>query len=274
MQNIDPFHHSSDAPYFEILPTLGWRIELPWPLTKFMVLELVVALLLIALYVPIARRARTGEVPRGKLHNFAEFLLTFIRDQVARPSLGKDADRFLPFLWTTFLFILFCNLIGMVPYLGTPTASLAVTGVLALIVFFLINFHGIARNGVAGYARSFVPHIDMDTTLLKILGPVLLVGMTAMEVLSLFIRSAVLAIRLFATMFAGHTVLFVLLLFIQMVGTAPFPGAELMFWPVTALSVGLSVVLSLLELFIAALQAFVFTFLTGVFLGMAMHPQH
>lgn len=278
---VDPFHHSMDSDYFEAFDTFDTKLHLPEGFTKYIVLQLVAAIIILLIYIPIARRARQGDVPTGKFWNFAEFLLTFIRDQVAKPALHKDADKFVPFLWTLFLFILVCNLLGMIPFLGTPTASLAVTGVLALIAFFLINGFGIAVNGVKGYAKSFVPHVEMDTPLMKIMGPFLLVGLTMMEVLSMFIRCTVLAIRLFATMFAGHTVLFILLLFIRLIGIAAVegtdaysPAAPYLFWPITGFSVIMLVALSVLELFIAALQAFVFTFLTAVFLGMAMHPQH
>src|SRR5262245_30608924 len=96
---------------------LGVKIfEQEFVLTKFMILELVAAALLLAIFIPLARRAQDGALPKGKWWNLGEGLLTFLRDDVARPLLGpRDADRFLPFLWTTFLFILVLNLMGMLP---------------------------------------------------------------------------------------------------------------------------------------------------------------
>lgn len=289
----NPANHSADSGEFHFFRSIDRHLELPsfeiggveFALTKYMLLELVAVLIIAAIFIPVARRIRDGSVPKGKFTNAVEFILVFIRDMVARPTLGKDADRFLPYLWTVFLFILTCNLLGMVPFLGSPTAAIAVTAVLALLSFFLINAAGIMENGFVGYVSSYVPHVEADSGLLKILAPFIVVGMTVIEVLSLFIRCIVLAVRLFASMLAGHTVLFVLLLFIEITGMLTVPshpdhealggfGSQLLFWTVTASSVTLTVALSVLELFIACLQAFVFTFLTSVFIGMAMHPEH
>ena len=91
--------------------------------TKFMVLEVVGAILVVAVFAQLANRTRDGQPPRGRLWNLFEAMLLFIRDEVARPSIGRhDADRFLPFLWTIFFFVLVCNLLGMVPWMGSPTA--------------------------------------------------------------------------------------------------------------------------------------------------------
>ena len=131
--------------------------------------------------------------------------------------------------------------------------------------------------------KTFIPPIEMNDKLLKILGPVIMVGMFFLEILGAFIRGFVLAVRLFANMLAGHTVLFVLLVFIRMIGQASDPAtypdaysgtANLLFWPITGASVLLVTAMSVLELFVACLQAFVFTFLTAVFIGLAKHPAH
>ena len=91
--------------------------------TKFMLLELLAAGLIIAIYVPLARKARDGSLPKGPFWNCFEVLLTFVRDEIAKPTIGEQADRYVPYLWTVFLFVLFCNLLGMFPFLGSPTAS-------------------------------------------------------------------------------------------------------------------------------------------------------
>src|SRR5437868_7025769 len=121
---VNPLEHVMDQKDWVIFENLGVEIHLPFGLTKFMVLELIAAALIVAIFVPLARRAKDGAVPRGRVWNLFESLLTFIRDQVARPYLGEhDADRFVPFLWTLFLFVLVCNLLGMFPLgFGSPTA--------------------------------------------------------------------------------------------------------------------------------------------------------
>src|SRR5205823_1835716 len=112
----------------------------PLTLSKFMILELLAAVLIAAIFIPIARRLATGEPPRGGFVNAFEVLLTFIRDQVAKPSIGEhDADRYVPFLWTLFLFILVNNLLGMIPFCGSPTANIFVTAALAGCAFFAIH---------------------------------------------------------------------------------------------------------------------------------------
>jgi hypothetical protein len=137
-----------------------------WQLTKFMLLELVAALLMIVIFVPVARRACSGALPQGRFWNAFESLLTFIRDEVARPTLAghgppAQADRFLPFLWTTFLFILFCNLLGMIPFMGSPTASIWVTGALAVCSLVMMHGAAIAKMGVVRYFKSLWPHIEI-----------------------------------------------------------------------------------------------------------------
>lgn len=247
---------------------LGWSdnfdflgFHLPWPFSKYVVLLLIVAALILLIYVPIARKARHGGAPRGFIWNTFEVLLTFVRDKIAKPNIGAhDADRFVPFLWTVFLFVLFSNLLGMLPGLGSPTASLAVTAVLALFAGIVIHGSAIRKLGLVTYAKAQVPHG---------MNPLIAGLVTVIEVMSHVIRIIVLAVRLFGNMFAGHLALAVVLSFIYM---AKF--TDYVFWPVTVGSVAIVLGLSLLEIFIAFLQAYVFTFLTSLFLGMAMHPQH
>jgi F-type H+-transporting ATPase subunit a len=277
---IDPFSHVADLDphwaHFEIFPSAGIDFWLPGP--KFLWIMLLAAGIMLALYIPLARRLATGQPPRGRLDNFLEWILTFVRDQIARPGIGEhDYKRFLPFLWTLFLFILLMNLLGMVPFLASATASLAVTGVLALISFLVIHINGVqANHGFMGYLKTFVPPIDTNDPVMKYMGPPIKVMMFFLEILSAFIRAIVLAVRLFANMLAGHTVLFIILSFIAMIGNAAYNNyvANALFWPVTGGSVLLCIALSMLELFVACLQAYVFVFLTAIFIGLAMHPPH
>lgn len=253
--------------FFDFLPHLPLPRVFGFQITKFMILELIAALLIVIIYVPIARRLRNGELPTGWKDNAFEVLLTFIRDEVAKPSIGEhDADRFVPFLWTMFLFILFCNLLGMLPFAGSPTASIYVTGALALCVFFAIHGSAIAKMGFVHYVQSLWPHVDVPFGLGYVLKPLVFV----IEVVGVLVRNAVLAVRLFANMFAGHMVLATVLLFIVAAANVVFG----LWASITLTSILGSIALSLLEIFVAFLQAYIFVFLTALFMGMAMHPQH
>ena len=135
---------------------------LGFQVTKFMVLELVAAALMLLVFLTLARRIRGGGPPKGLFWNFFEVMLVFIRDEVARPSIGKhDADKFLPFLWNIFFFILFCNLLGILPWAGSPTGALTVTAALAGITFCAVVGTGMQKFGVGGFFKSLVPHMEL-----------------------------------------------------------------------------------------------------------------
>ncbi len=264
----NPFDHVMDQHHWPIFENLHLEIHLPFPLTKFMLLELIAAGLMVAIFIPIARRSQNGSPPRGPFWNAFETLLTFIRDQVAKPNIGEhEADRFVPFLWTLFLFILFCNLIGIFPLgFGSPTASISVTAAMALCSFLVIHGSPVAKMGPLHYLKSYIPHIEVPLVLAIFLIPMIFV----LEIIGHLIKTFVLAVRLFANMFAGHTVLAMILLFIVLAKDAGW----YLFWPITFTSVLGVIALSLLELFVAFLQAFIFVFLTSLFLGSTLHPQH
>jgi F-type H+-transporting ATPase subunit a len=266
----DPFEHVVDSKEIHFPGHVHvhlWDLGLIH-LTKFMILELIAAGLIVAIYIPLARRALKGDPPKGPWDNAFESLLTFIRNEVVRPNLGEhDADKHVPFLWTLFLFILFCNLLGMIPFAGSPTASITVTGALALVSFIVIHGAAVAKMGFGNYLRAQWPHLDIPVPVMGFLIKLLI---CAIEIFGNVLKSCVLAIRLFANMFAGHMVLSVILLFIVMAANA---GVAL--WAGVTIGSVLGVVaLSLLELFVAFLQAYIFTFLTALFMGMALHPQH
>ena len=261
--------HVQDAEAFHIVR--GWEIPIPQPfealgfhITKFMVVELIAALLMIAIFVPLARRLRGGDAPRGSLANFFEAMLVFIRDEVARPSIGEHhADRFLPFLWTLFFFVLFGNLLGMLPWLGSPNGSLSCTSAVAAITLLVVIGAGVKTFGILGFLKGQVPQMEVPFVMGVFLKPMLFV----IEVAGLLVKHVILAMRLFANMFAGHLVLAVLLGFIvQLAGTWIWYGVA----PVSVLG---SVALNLLELLVCFIQAYVFTFLAAIFIGMAVH-QH
>jgi F-type H+-transporting ATPase subunit a len=292
--------------------------------TKFMVLEVIAAALILLIYVPLARRARTGALPKGAWWNAFEVLLTFVRNQIAKPNLDppaghhghgdphghkehaheppppskegghgeagwedhahaprehqvpglSEADKYVPFLWTIFLFVLFCNLLGMIPFMGSPTASIWVTGALALCSFLMLHGAAVVRMGPLKYLKSLWPRLKIDVPVVGVgLGLIISILLCFLEVFGTVIKSGVLAIRLFANMFAGHMVLATILLFIVTVGHATH-GPNALWGTVSVASVLGVTALSLLELFVAFLQAYVFTFLTALFMGMSLYPQH
>ena len=230
--------------------------------TKFMVIELAVALVIAVVFIGLGQALKGGAIARGRFRNMLEAMLLYFRDSVARPAIGHhDADKFVPFLWTVFFFVLGCNLFGMLPWMGSPTGSLAVTGAMALITFVVVMGSAVAKLGPVGMVKSFVPHMDLPFVLKIFLIPLVFV----IEVMGMFIKHGVLAIRLLANMMAGHVVLAVIIAFI---GAA---SGAIWFAVAPASLVG-ATALSLLELFVAFLQAYIFTFLTALFIGMAVHP--
>lgn len=234
-------------------------------ITKFMVMEVVVALLIIAIMVPLARHLAGGgkHVPRGAGSNLVESLLLFVRDGIARPSIGgHDADRFLPYLWTVFFFILFSNLLGLIPGFASATGNINVTAVLAFMTLATVIMAGSKQMGLVGFWLGLVPHLDVPIWL----KPALWLLMLVIEVAGLFIRHIVLSIRLFANMLAGHIVLTVILGFILTV-----LGTNFIYVVAPASIIG-ALALYFLELLVAVLQAYIFTFLSALFIGSAVHP--
>jgi len=265
------------------------------PVTKYQILVVVAAGLVGWAMISLAKRVATGEPVRGPLWNGLEALLLFIRDDVARPNIhsGHDhhefhtdaeehaheaevarhdqhylADKFVPFLWTLFLFILTCNLLGMIPFLGSPTASISVTAVLAIVVFLVIQVSAVIKLGPFKYVKAFIPQLKGDNIIMSIFLLLVIVPLIAViEFLGIFIRGAVLAIRLFANMFGGHVALAVIMA--MAIGAN---GAFNIGGGVGAVLLGTA--LSVLELLVAFLQAFVFVLLTSIFLGMQLNPEH
>ena len=252
-------------------------LELPWgnyplprislglfelQITRFMVMELAAAVAILLIMIPLARHVARRPVTRGVFLNAFEAMLLYFRDSVARPTIGHhDADAYLPYLWTSFFFILFNNVLGMIPGGASATGNINVTMVLAVSTFIVVMIAGIRQSGAVGFWTSLVPKLDVAPALLVFLWPLLFV----IEIAGLLIRHFVLAVRLFANMLAGHIVLAVILGFILTVQGS---------WAyvVTPTSVAGVVALSLLGVFVAFLQAYIFTFLSALFIGSAAHP--
>ena len=226
--------------------------------TKPMLLALVATVIVVSFF--WAAFAKPKLVPRG-VQNVGELGITFVRDQILRPMMGKRGDGYLPFLVSLFFFIWVMNLMEIIPVAQYPPMSqIAFPASLMLMVYGTYTYVGIKHQGLGGYFSNMIPK-DVPAGILVILAPV--------EILQyVLIRPFTLAVRLFANMFAGH-----LLLLIFTLAT----------WYLLSLSVGLlfsatsfilTVVITAFEMLIQALQAFIFTILTAQYIGGSLEAGH
>lgn len=247
------------------------------------IVMLLVGAVLLALFLPrsLARRKGSDEVgsrvPQGG-GTFIELICWYLREEVARPLLGEHTDRFIHFVWTVFFFILTVNLLGLLPLGslssifgthigGTATANLWVTGALAVVTLLMMVVNGLRLGGVA-YLGHFNP---VPKELHPVIKFFLVPLMVVVEIFGMLAKIAALAIRLFANMTAGHILLAVLVGFVLTAGAAH--------WAAGLGLAGLAVVpasaaITLLEIFVAVLQAFIFTFLSALFLGQSVVLHH
>ena len=228
-------------------------------MTKNVVQMLLAVITLVLIMTSVAKKyAANGanKAPSG-LQNAIEPVITFVRDEVAKPNLGHKYQKYLPYLLTVFFFILINNLFGLLPGAANVTGNIAFTALLGLISFIVILF---STNGHFWGHIFWPPGVPFLVKLILI--PV--------ELLGVFIKPAALIIRLFANMTAGHIVIlsFVSLIFIfgQMSTVAG--------WGFSPVSIAFSVFIYVIELLVAFIQAFIFTNLTAVFIGQAMEGDH
>ena len=225
--------------------------------SKHVVMMLLAALILAVLSIAAARKRSI--VPKG-FYNFMELLVEFIRG-IAQANIGKkDGDRFMPYLTTAFFFVLFMNLLGLVPFMATATANISVTVALALFTFFITQYAAIKAMGIKGYLAHMTGGVPPS---LAWLWPI----MIPVEFLGLFTKPFALTVRLFANMVAGHFVILALLGLIFAVSFWVFP-----------VSVALALGIFMLELFVAFVQAYIFTMLSALFIGAGLahhgHDEH
>jgi F-type H+-transporting ATPase subunit a len=248
-------HHVSDEHWLDI--HLGGLVI---PITKhvvFMAGGCLVVLLLLRIAIA---SYRGGRVPRGPAA-LVETLLVFIRDEIAEKNIGHDGRKYVPLLASFFFFILFAALIGLMPLSATPTGNVSVTVALAAISFLATQWAGISKYGVVHHFVGMIP-----PGLPKFLVPI----MIPVELLGMFARPFALTVRLFANMLAGHMVITTLLLLIPiMAGVHTLAGVAM-----TPVSLALGLFIMFLEVLVAFLQAFIFTLLSAIFIGMAAHPAH
>jgi F-type H+-transporting ATPase subunit a len=277
----NPLGHVKDEPLFHFGPDdYGWqqalhhqtgeffeKLYLDWGIGKNFLMFVLAGLVTVLLFWIRARQVRKETVP-GRFGNALEAIMLYLRDQVVRPFLGHHGDKFLPFTWAFFFFILINNLLGLIPffdYLGhggnTATANIGITAALALCSFTLYHTIGIKeQGGPVTYIKNLFPHVPV----------VIYVIIIPVEIVAHIVRPCALAIRLCANMVAGHTLIAAILMFTAMsakLGVLGWGGITL----VSCLS---AVALTFLELLVAFIQAFVFAFLSTVFLSMSVHPEH
>ncbi len=240
-------HHVLDKPFFG-LPS------------KHLAFFVVAAVVVVAV-AQIARRSYRKGIPSG-LGALVETFVVFIRDDIAEKNIGhEDGMRFTPLLCSFFFFILMAALLGLMPFSATSTGNIAVTMALATVSFLAQQWAGISKFGVVRHFVGIVP-AGLPKWLLPIMIPV--------EILSMFTKPFALMVRLFANMLAGHVVITALLLLIPLMSaiSAAFGVA------IIPVSIGLALFIMLLELLVALIQAYIFTLLTAIFIGMYAHPAH
>lgn len=224
-------------------------------ITKHTVMMWLAAALLILFVLLFSNRDKAKLVSRGPGANLFEMLVVFVRDELAIKNIGKEeGPRYVPYLLTAFFFILFMNMLGLVPWMATATGNLAITCGLAICTFVLTQVAGIRAAGLGGYLAHLTGGV----------APWLWPIMIPVEILGLFTKPFALTMRLFANMLAGHIVLFFLLGLIFMLG---HPA-------VAVVSVPFAMGIYLLELFVAFVQAYVFTMLSALFIGMGVAMGH
>jgi len=233
--------------------------------TKHVVFLLLAALLCLAVFIPMARTARrkhASHAPSG-LANAMEAMILYFRDEVVRRNIGHGADAYTGYILTLFFFILFMNLLGLMPYGSTATANFMVTGALALVTFVVVEFTGMRSLGFKGYMGTifFVPK-----GLSPAMSVFMLIILTPVELMSKFAKPFALMIRLFANMVAGHTLVLSLLGMIFI-----FASVGPLRWGIAGASIVMVWGIMLLEVFVAFLQAYIFAMLTAVFVGLIRH---
>ena len=240
-------HHVLDA---KILNIKIFGID--FSITKHVLMMWIAAALVVFVFRYAFREQRI--IPSG-MANLLEAMIVFLRDEVVLPNMGEEGRHYLPYLLTVFFFVLFCNLLGLIPFAATATGNVSVTAALAIMSLIMIQVAGIREHGTKHHLQNLIPH-GIPVWLLPIMIPV--------EIMGQFTKPFALCIRLFANMTAGHIVI---LSFLSMI----FILKSL--W-VSPISVFFALFISLLELFVAFLQAYIFTMLTSLFIGMSIHPQH
>ena len=246
-----PFLGHVHLPHFEPLHIGNMAIDLS--LTKHVVFVWLAALVLLLIGIIAAWKNRKNATPRG-LGNLMEVFIVFVRDEIVIPNMGKAGVRYLPYLLTTFFFILIMNLFGLIPYGASATGNVSVTAGLAIIAFIMIQISAIRAQGLGHYLAHLTGGVHWA------LWPI----MVPIEILGLFTKPFALCIRLFANMTGGHIVI------VSLIGLIFIFGS----WIIAPVPILFVLEINMLELFVAFLQAYIFTMLTSLFMGLGMQVAH
>ena len=267
-KSIDFMHHIQDSREWELPGTVvhfpaahSWQVG-PFDLTPtkhvlFLLIAAVLTLVTLLAGAGLASRAEPGRTA-GKRHNLIEVVVLYLRDKVVMENIGHGGEKFAPFIITLFFFILFSNLLGLIPYGSTATANISVTAGLAFMVFLVVEVSGMIAQGPRGYLSTifFVPK-GMN----PVAGWAMAIALAPIELMGKFIRPIALAIRLMANMTAGHIVLLAIISLIFVFGSYIILAGPLF----------MAVAIMFLELFVSFLQAFIFAMLASVFIGLIQH---
>jgi len=248
---MDLLHHFELHPIVEI-HVLGIDLSI----TKAVVM-IWIACCLTFLFLTLGGR-RTKLVPSG-LQNFVEAIIDFLRSNLILQTLGEEGLAWFPFIATLFFFILFCNLLGLIPGAFTATSNINVTATLAVIVFLSTQGAGVAKHGLLGYLKKFVPK-GIPLFVIPIMVPIEIISQFAKP----FSLAFSLAVRLFANMTAGHAVILVFLFMIIMFKS----------WVIAAVPLIGVVVMSAFEIFVGLIQAYIFSILTAMYIAEAVQEAH
>jgi F-type H+-transporting ATPase subunit a len=248
---IDPIHQFHITTLFTIGHIGGQDIAFTNS-SAYMLLSVAVISLLM-----IGGTARRQLVP-DRMQSLAELSYEFVASMI-RSTAGSEGMKFFPLVFSLFMFICVSNLIGIIPYAFTVSNHLIVTGALALLVFFIVLFYGLYKNGLK-FFRLFVPS-GVPIYILPVVVPI--------EIITFLLKPVSHSVRLFANLLAGHIALKVFAGFVGMLGALGIFGSFGALFPLA-----LTVALTALELLVAFLQAYVFAILTCIYLGDAIHPGH
>jgi F-type H+-transporting ATPase subunit a len=237
-----------------------WFADTPFAINKTVLIFIASVLITFVFFFVAGRRQQL--VPTG-VQGLAESSIDFVRDSIILQTIGPEGMGYLPFLITMFFFVFFINIFEIIPFIQFPgNARIAVPLFLALVVWFIFNIVGIAKQGFFTYIKTSVVPPGVPKAILPL--------MVFIEFISTFIvRPFSLAIRLFANMLAGHLILVTFAIL-----TAAIWGSAVYFKIGAAFPFALLVALTAFEILVSALQAFIFTILTGVYIGLSMHPEH
>ena len=229
-------------------------------LFNLQVFQVASVLLVLVLFSGVAGYLRTGRGDR--ISRLLTGFASWVRDEMVYPQMGKELGRkFLPYFLCVFFFVLFMNLMGLVPFSATATASIFVTAALALTTLLAMVVCGMVAQGPIAFWKNLVPHVPLA------LWPLMFV----VELIGLFVKPFALMVRLFANMSGGHMVVLSFMGLIFFFAAASGAGAG---WASSPIAVAFAVFIMIIESFVALLQAYIFTQLSVIFVNAAVHPEH